>query len=109
MAASGAKPSCSYRVPAVWKPLTVCARLPTLGHFSIQIILGECAMKLSYALVGAVLMSGVFAATQSVAEDPHHDDHHAAPQGGGHGGPPPGGHGGAPPGGGHPGGPPGGH
>jgi Ni/Co efflux regulator RcnB len=66
-------------------------------------------MKLSYALVSAVLMSGVFAATQAVAEDPHHDDHHAAPQAGGHGGPPPGGHGGAPPAGGHPGGPPGGH
>jgi Ni/Co efflux regulator RcnB len=67
-------------------------------------------MKLSYALVGAVLMSGVFAATQAIAEDPHHDDHHAAPQGGGHGGPPPGGHGGAPPAGGHPGGAaPGGH
>jgi Ni/Co efflux regulator RcnB len=65
-------------------------------------------MKLSYALVSAVLMSGVFAATQAVAEDPHHDDHHAAPQAGGHGGPPPGGHGGAPPAGGHPGGPPGG-
>jgi Ni/Co efflux regulator RcnB len=68
-------------------------------------------MKLSYALVSAVLMSGVFAVTQAVAED-HHDDHHAAPAAGGqpHGGPPPGGHGAAPPGGGHPGGAaPGGH
>jgi len=65
-------------------------------------------MKLSYVLVGAVLMSGVFAATQTVAEDQHKDEHHAAPQGGGqpHGGPPPGGHGpqGGPPPGGHPGG-----
>ena len=73
-------------------------------------------MKLSYALVSAVLLSGVFATAYAVAEE-HHDEHHTAPQGGQpHGGPPPGGHapqggggmhgpqGGPPPGGGHPGG-----
>lgn len=73
-------------------------------------------MKLSYALVSAVLLGGALAASQAVAQDQHHEEHHGAPQGGGqqHGGPPPGGHGapggamhgpqGGPPPGGHPGG-----
>ena len=73
-------------------------------------------MKLSYVLL-SVLLSGAFAATQAFAEEPHKDEHHAAPQGGQpHGGPPPAAHGapggamhgpqGGPPPGGHPGAPP---
>jgi Ni/Co efflux regulator RcnB len=101
---AGLLPSTSRRLETV----NYVCQIAGAGAFSIQIFLGEYAMKLSYALMSAVLLSGVFAVTQAAADDPHHDEHHAAPQGGGqpHGGPPPGGH--APPAGGAPHGTPGG-